>query len=75
MEKGKNSWSAPVEVANGIQYHLLGSDKTQRYPCWNPVLYQAKEGPVLLFYKVGPRPRSWWGMLTESSDQGASWSQ
>jgi predicted neuraminidase len=74
-EKDREAWSAPVEVANGIQYHLLGSDKTQRYPCWNSVLYQAKDGPLLLFYKVGPRPRSWWGMLTESSNQGASWSQ
>ena len=40
------SWSKPVEVANGIQ------DANLRYPCWNPVLFQPKEGPLLLFYKV-----------------------
>ncbi len=61
-------WSAPVEVANGIQ------SPEQRYPCWNPVLYQMPDGPLLLFYKVGPSPRKWWGMLITSADSGQSWS-
>lgn len=74
-EKEGNSWSAPVEVANGIQFIWLVTEKPQRYPCWNPVLYQAKDGSLLLFYKVGPRPHSWWGMLTASNDQGKSWSE
>jgi predicted neuraminidase len=63
------AWSKPVEVANGIQ-------KTgERYPCWNPVLFQPARGPLLLFYKVGPSPSAWWGMLTTSSDGGSSWSE
>src|SRR6266516_4778953 len=33
-------WSAPVELAKGLQ-----DDGTKRYPCWNPVLFQAREGP------------------------------
>jgi len=61
-------WSSPVEVANGIQ------DKTLRYPCWNPVLFQPREGPLMLFYKVGPNPREWWGELKTSGDQGNTWS-
>jgi predicted neuraminidase len=73
-EKNGNSWSPPVEVANGIQFNRLSTNKQQRYPCWNPVLYQAENGPLLLFYKVGPRPDSWWGMLTKSLDQGTTWS-
>jgi len=63
------AWSAPVEAANGIQ-----SDGQTRYPCWNPVLFQPKNGPLLLFYKVGPTPSRWWGMLTRSTDEGRTWS-
>ncbi len=65
---GKN-WSAPVEVANGVQ------DETTRYPCWNPVLFQMPGGPLLLFYKVGPSPSTWWGMMIRSDDGGRNWSQ
>lgn len=65
--RGKNGWSAPVEAANGIQ------STGERFPCWNPVLYQAERGPLLLFYKVGPSPSEWWGMMTTSTDNGATW--
>lgn len=62
------SWSNSVEVANGIQAD------GKRYPCWNPVLFKPKEGPLMLFYKIGPDPQNWWGMMTTSTDNGASWS-
>ena len=61
-------WTIPVEVANGVQ------SPTNRFPCWNPVLFQARKGPLLLFYKVGPSPRAWWGMLMTSEDCGQTWS-
>ncbi len=61
-------WSTPKEVANGIQTETL------RYPCWNPVLFQPQSGPLMLFYKVGPSPREWWGMLITSEDEGKTWS-
>jgi len=61
-------WSAPVEVANGVQ-----ADGT-RLPTWNPVLFQPANGPLVLFYKVGPSPREWWGMVRTSSDNGRTWS-
>lgn len=63
------SWTEPVEVANGIQ------STTLRYPCWNPVLFQPKEGPLWLFYKVGKDVENWWGMIITSDDQGQTWSQ
>ncbi len=63
-------WSAPVEVANGLQ-----EDGVKRYPCWNPVLFQPKEGPLLLFYKAGPSPSRWWGLMVTSTDGGQSWSK
>ena len=62
------AWSAPVEVANGVQ------SPAKRHPCWNPVLFQPKSGPLLLFYKVGPSPSTWWGELRTSGDAGKSWS-
>jgi len=62
------SWTDPLEVVNGIQNDSL------RYPCWNPVLFQPKSGPLLLFYKVGPSPREWWGEMITSNDQGVTWS-
>jgi predicted neuraminidase len=67
FEKGK--WTPPVEVANG----LVAPDK--RYPTWNPVLHQPKSGPLVLFYKVGPSPSTWWGMMMTSADGGKTWSQ
>ncbi|MHC4728394.1 MAG: sialidase family protein [Planctomycetota bacterium] len=73
--KGSTTWLEPVEVANGIQFSRLPTKEQERHPCWNPVLYQADNGQLLLFYKVGPTPRNWWGMLTVSNDQGKTWSQ
>jgi predicted neuraminidase len=64
-------WSAPVEVANGIQEP--GGSK--RFPTWNPVLYQPKKALSCFFYKVGPKPDRWWGMVTTSSDAGKTWSK
>ena len=64
-----NTWSEPVEVARGVDR------QSRRQPCWNPVLHQLKAGPLLLFYKVGPSPRRWWGMLMRSPDHGRSWAE
>lgn len=64
-----NAWVAPVEVANGVQADGV------RHPCWNPVLFQPKEGDLTLFYKVGPSPATWWGMLRTSADNGKTWSE
>lgn len=61
------TWSRPQQAASGEQY------EDHRHPCWNPVLHQADEGPLLLFYKVGPDPKSWWGMLSVSHDGGRTW--
>jgi predicted neuraminidase len=63
-----NGWSAPVEVANGVQ------PNGTRHPCWNPVLFQPSNGPLILFYKVGPSPSAWWGMVRVSADNGRTWS-
>ena len=67
-------WSQPVEVANGVQF-TRPDGSVVRYPAWNPVLFQPKQGPLLLFYKVGPNPQEWWGMLMTSTDDGRTWSE
>ena len=65
-ENGK--WTPPVAVADGVGF------STNRLPTWNPVLFQPKSGPLMLFYKVGPSPATWWGMMMASPDDGKTWS-
>ncbi|MCC9138961.1 exo-alpha-sialidase [Pontibacter silvestris] len=60
--------SEPKNVATGIVNDSL------RYPTWNPVLFKAREGKLFLFYKVGPNPREWWGMVKTSENNGRTWS-
>jgi predicted neuraminidase len=66
---GGKAWSSPVEVATGVQAD------GKRHPTWNPVLFQTPKGPLILFYKVGPSPRTWWGEMIISGDGGATWSK
>jgi predicted neuraminidase len=62
-------WSAPVEVATGVQPDGV------RHPCWNPVLFEIPGNGLALFYKVGPTPRTWWGMVRMSHDHGRTWGE
>ena len=57
-------WSQPAQAA-----------KESGVPCWNPVLFKTPNGPVLLFYKAGPSPREWSGLLKQSVDGGKIWSE
>ncbi|GAA4414247.1 exo-alpha-sialidase [Nibrella viscosa] len=63
-----NRWTTPVEVATGVQAD------GKRLPCWNPVLFQVPNRELILFYKVGPSPSTWWGLLKRSTDGGKTWS-
>lgn len=63
-------WTDPVVWADG----KLADGKQQ--PCWNPVLFRSRKSQTLyLYYKVGPNPREWWGMVKTSRDNGQSWSK
>ena len=63
-------WSKPEEVATGTL-----PKQGRRYACWNPVLFRRMSGEVLLFYKVGPSPQDWWGMVRSSTDDGKTWTR
>lgn len=67
QQSGK--WTKPVLVADGVV------NDTLRYPCWNPVLFKAREGKLFLFFKVGPSPSEWWGMVQTSTNNGQTWSK
>lgn len=62
-------WTDPQEIANGKM------ENGEVYPCWNPVLFKPNANNILyLYYKVGPNPREWWGMVKTSADNGKTWS-
>lgn len=65
LSKGRpGNWSVPQEVA-----------KIREDPHWNPVLFQAEDGEVLLFFKVGKEIDYWETWLKTSTDGGESWSE
>lgn len=66
QEEGR--WLPAREIVNGAQ-----PDGT-RHPCWNPVLHTARDGALVLFYKVGPDCTWWWGERMVSRDGGRTWS-
>jgi alpha-L-fucosidase len=65
MENGK--FGKALKIADGI------INDSMIYPCWNPVLLKTREGKLNLWYKVGPSPRTWWGMVRTSTDDGRTW--
>ncbi|GAB2824044.1 sialidase family protein [Ferruginibacter profundus] len=62
-----DKWTAPEKVAEGI------INDTLRYACYNPVLYYANNGELLLFYKIGPNVAGWTGWMMRSNDNGKTW--
>lgn len=62
-----NKWTEPYKMAEGILNDSL------RYATWNPVLFESASGRVSLFYKVGPNPREWWGMVMQFGKNSNRW--
>jgi alpha-L-fucosidase len=63
-----DKWSQPALAANGKE----ANDK--QYACWNPVLFLDASKKLFLYYKAGPSPSEWWGMVKTSNDNGQTWS-
>ncbi|MGH9432892.1 MAG: sialidase family protein [Terriglobia bacterium] len=55
-------WSAPRVLA-----------RKPGIPCWNPVLFAARDGKIWLFFKYGSSPKTWKGAYRTSRD-GVQWS-
>lgn len=65
MSKGKpGQWSAPVQLA-----------KIRDDAHWNPVLFKAPDGRVILYFKVGKTIPAWETWYVVSNDQGVTWSE
>lgn len=62
-----DAWTPAQRIASGVDA------KGGAVPAWNPVLFQPKDGPLQLYYKLGPNPREWWGLMTSSDDDGHHW--
>jgi predicted neuraminidase len=64
LSKGKpGAWSAPVEIA-----------KLREDPHWNPVLFKAPSGEIILYFKVGRTIDAWETWYMVSADDGKTWS-
>ena len=63
------AWTEPAVIATNES--TLGEVK----PAWNPVLFNFKNGKIILFYKLGDRPYYWWGLYKVSQDNGYSWGE
>ncbi len=65
LSKGRpGNWSDPEEVA-----------KLRDDPHWNPVLFQAPDEKVWLFFKVGKSIDFWETWVIKSADGGSTWSE
>lgn len=61
--RSSSGWSPPVELA-----------REPHVPCWNPVLFYAKDGRLWLYYKFGPSYTWWTAARRHSDDNGRTWS-
>ena len=59
-----NQWTKPKEIA-----------KIREDPHWNPVLFQAPDETIYLYFKVGKEIDHWETWVKTSTDGGNSWSE
>lgn len=65
MSTGKpGNWTKPIEL-----------EKLRNDPHWNPVLFTAPDGRIILYFKVGKEIPIWETWYTVSTDNGKSWSK
>ena len=50
-------------------------DGVHREATWNPVLFEAPNGELQLYFKIGPNVANWKGWRVTSTDGGRTWSR
>ena len=60
--------------ANGVFGTPVRVSREEGTAHWNPVLWKRADGTAVLYYKVGAEIRDWETFVTESADEGKSWS-
>lgn len=70
-------WFARNENGRWGEVRLAASaeDAQGGIPCWNPVLYQWKDGPLVLYFKVSRTIPTWHGETLVSRDGGKTWGE
>ena len=66
-------WSSTFDGKKWGELTVLGTEPGQ--PCWNPVLFKTAKGTLCLWYKAGPKPDNWTGLVRTSTDRGKTWSK
>ena len=61
--RSSDGWSTPFVIA-----------REDGVPCWNPVLFHAKNGRLWLYYKFGPSFTWWTAARRYSVNDGKTWS-
>lgn len=66
-------WASEFDGEKWTPPQVLGSEPGQ--PCWNPVLFVTPKHELALWYKIGPSPERWTGVVRRSRDRGKTWSK
>jgi len=74
-EKAKDVqiWAARFDGKTWTAPEVVGTEPG--FPTWNPVLFRTPGGILKLWYKAGPDPMNWSGLVRTSADDGATWSK
>ena len=69
------AYDDPAPEANPADVSDFVKNTRKRKPCYNPVLYIAPGGDLVLDYKLGAFVQDWTGWEVRSTDGGYNWTQ